>query len=113
MNKWIKTKDREQFQSEGYMVIRNVLPDDTIHNAINEIAAFVHADLNDSTTLYRNAPQNDGIVPMHHAQSLWDIRQSPNLYEVFSEFWGTYKLIVDINRAIFRPPIHPRWPTIS
>ena len=41
---------------------------------------FIRADLNDSTTWYHNAPENDGIVPMHHAQSLWDIRQTKNLY---------------------------------
>jgi hypothetical protein len=50
---------------------------------------------------------------MHHAQSLWDIRQSPNLYQVFTEFFGTPRLMVDINRCIFRPPVHRRFPKIS
>ena len=50
---------------------------------------------------------------MHHAQSLWDIRQSPNLYQVFGEFFGSPRLMVDINRCIFRPPVHPRLPAIS
>jgi Protein of unknown function (DUF1479) len=107
---WIKNEDRRQFQSEGYMVIRNVIPEGTINNAVREIASFLRADPDDSATWYRNAPQNDGIVPMHHAQSLWDIRQSSNLYEVFREFWGTHRLAVDINRCLFRPPCHPEWP---
>jgi hypothetical protein len=51
--------------------------------------------------------------PLHHAQSLWDIRQSPNLYQVFTEFFGSRLLMVDINRCIFRPPVHPGLPTIS
>ena len=72
--------------------------------AVREIAAFVGADLADSATWYGGAPELDGIVPMHHAQSLWDIRQSPNLYQVFTEFFGTPRLMVDINRCIFRPP---------
>jgi len=95
------------------MVIRNVIPEPIIQNAVREIAAFVRADLNDSTTWYHNAPQNDGIVPMHHAQSLWDIRQTSNLYEVFCEFWQEHRLRVDINRCIFRPPRCPKHPTIS
>lgn len=82
------------------MVIRRVLPAATIKNAVREIAAFLRADLDDSTTWYRNAPQNDGIVPMHHAQSLWDIRQSSNLYEVFSEFWGTHGQAPDFWRGL-------------
>ncbi len=53
------------------MVIRNVLPTDICRNAVREIAAFVGADLADSSTWYSGAPQLDGIVPMHHAQSLW------------------------------------------
>jgi hypothetical protein len=95
------------------MLISNVLPRPIIQNAVREIAAFVEAGLEDSSTWYRNAPPNDGIVPMHHAQSLWDIRQCPNLYEVFREFWGTHRLMVDINRCIFRPPWRPEWPDVS
>ncbi|SPF41939.1 putative Protein involved in biosynthesis of mitomycin antibiotics/polyketide fumonisin [Candidatus Sulfopaludibacter sp. SbA4] len=110
---WIKDQDHRQFQSEGYMVIRNVVPASITDNAVREIAAFVGADLADSTTWYRGAPQLDGIVPLHHAQSLWDIRQSPNLYQVFAEFFETPRLMVDINRCIFRPPVHPDFPAIS
>jgi len=95
------------------MVVRGVVPESIAANAVREIAAFVGADLADSTTWYRGAPENDGIVPMHHAQSLWDIRQCPNLYEVFTEFFGTPRLMVDINRCIFRPPVHRDRPTIS
>ena len=82
-------------------------------NAVQEIAAFLGADLDDSTTWYNAAPELDGIVPLHHAQSLWDIRQCPNLYLVFSEFFGTARLMVDMNRCIFRPSIHRRWPEVS
>jgi hypothetical protein len=95
------------------MVIRNVVPRTLTDNATRDIAAFVGADLADSTTWYRGIPRLDGVVPMHHAQSLWDIRQYPNLYQVFTEFFGTRRLMVDINRCIFRPPVHPGFPAIS
>jgi phytanoyl-CoA dioxygenase PhyH len=113
IRQWIKHHDRQQFHAEGYMVIRNVVPANITGNAVREIAAFVGADLADSATWYGGPPQLDGVVPMHHAQSLWDIRQSPSLYEVFTEFFGTRRLIVDVNRCIFRPPVHPGFPTIS
>jgi hypothetical protein len=86
VGQWIKNHDWQQFHADGYMVIRNVIPSSITSNAVREIAAFVGADLADSTTWYRGAPQLHGLVPMHHAQSLWDIRQSPNLYQVFTEF---------------------------
>jgi Phytanoyl-CoA dioxygenase (PhyH) len=113
VRQWIKDHNRQQFHAEGYMAIRNVVPASITDNAVHEIAAFVGADLADSATWYGGAPQLDGIVPLHHAQSLWDIRQSPNLYQVFREFFGSPRLMVDINRCIFRPPVHPDLPAIS
>lgn len=95
------------------MVIRNVVPPELTDNAAHDIAKFVGADLADRTTWYGGVPQLDGVVPMHHAQSQWDIRQCPSLHEVFSEFFGTPQLMLDINRCIFRPPAHPRFPAIS
>src|SRR5580658_7793536 len=95
------------------MVIRNVVPAGIAAGAVREIAAFVGADLDDNATWYGGAPQLDGIVPMHHAQSLWDIRQCPNLCQVFAEFFGNPRLMVDINRYIFRPPVHPGFPDLS
>jgi len=104
VRRWIKDSDRQQFHAEGYMVIRNVVPASITGNAVREIAAFVGADLADNATWYGGAPQLDGVVPMHHAQSLWDIRQSPSLYQIFTEFFGTPRLMVDINRCISCPP---------
>lgn len=111
--KWIHDHHWRQFQADGYMVLRNVIPASLISNAAREIATFVRADPYDRATWYRGPLIPDGIVPMHHAQSLWDIRQCPNLYQVFTEFFGTHQLMVDINRCIFRPPVHRRFPKIS
>jgi hypothetical protein len=110
---WIQNRDRRHFETEGYMVIENVIPPNLVASTVHDIAAFVGADLADPRTWYNAPPVLDGVVPMHHAQSLWDIRQHPNLYEVFAEFFGTGKLMLDINRCIFRPPVHPLHPTRS
>ena len=110
---WIQDHHRQQFKADGYMVIRNMIPLGITRNAVREIAAFLGADLEDSATWYGRPPELDGLVPLHHAQPLWDIRQCPNLYQVFKEFWGTGQLMVDINRCLFRPPVHRAWPTIS
>ncbi|MBL8212884.1 MAG: phytanoyl-CoA dioxygenase family protein [Bryobacterales bacterium] len=111
--KWIHARDRYQFATNGYMVIRNVIPESLVANAVRDIADFVGADLADSGTWYRAPAVLDGVVPMHHAQSFWEIRQHPNLYQVFSEHFGTGRLRVDINRCMFRPPVHPKHPTRS
>src|SRR5580698_6267871 len=110
---WITDCDRKQFHEEGYMVVRNVIPAGLTANAAREIAAFRGADLGDRTTWYGGSPELDGVVPLHHAQSQWAIRQCPGLHQVFTEFFGTPRLMVDINRCIFRPPVHPAYPSIS
>jgi hypothetical protein len=107
---WITDHHREQFRAEGHVVIRNVVPASITRNAVGDIAAFIGANLANSSTWYRSPPELDGVVPMHHAQSLWDIRQCPNLYQVFTEFFGTPRLMVDINRCLFRPPVRPAFP---
>ena len=98
---WITSQHRQQFHADGYMVIRGVIPLSLTANAVRDIAAFVGADLSNSATWYNSAPELDGVVPMHHAQSQWDIRQCPNLYQVFTEFFENPLLMVDINRCIF------------
>ena len=103
--RWISRRQRLHFQYNGYMVIRNVIPGELAAKAVGEITSFLGADLADSATWYGGAPELDGMVPLHHAQALWDIRQHPDLYEVFAEFFRNRRLMVDINRCIFRPPI--------
>lgn len=110
---WISPADRLQFGQDGYMVIRGVLSPDLVADAVRDISAYVRADLNDPETWYNMPRALDGVVPLHHAQSLWNIRQDPNLYEVFTEFFGTHRLRVDINRCIFRPPVRAAHPWIS
>lgn len=110
----ITKKDRKKFKSEGYMIIKNVVPSLLIQPACIEIAESIQANLSDKTTWYYGDSQNDGIVPVHHLQSIWDIRQDKQVYAAFSEFWnGETELYVDINRVCFRPPCCDQHPLIS
>jgi hypothetical protein len=82
------------------MVIRNVVPASIAGNAVHEIAAFAGADLRDSTTWYGRRRNSTASSPWHHVQSPWDVRQCPALHALFTEFFGTPRLIVDINPRI-------------
>src|SRR5262245_48221091 len=92
--RWISKLHRLHFRCYGYMIIRNVIPGELVANAVREITSFLGADLTDKTTWYNGPPELDGMVPLHHAQGLWDIRQNPNLYEVFAEFFRNRRLAV-------------------
>ena len=86
--RWITGQHWQQFRAEGYMVVRDVVPASLTGKAVRDIAAFVGADLADSTTWYSGEQQLDGVVPMHHAQSLWDIRQCQSLPGLHGVLWS-------------------------
>lgn len=88
-NTWIRACDRYKFASDGYMVIRSLVPASLVAGAVHDIAAYVGADLADSRTWYNTPAVLDGVVP------------------------ATGRLMLDINRCMFRPPIHPLHPTRS
>ncbi|MBS1833730.1 MAG: phytanoyl-CoA dioxygenase family protein [Acidobacteria bacterium] len=113
MTRWIQPEHRQHFATQGYVVIPGVLPANRVEDAVRDIAAYVSADLADPETWYNMPHQLDGVVPLHHAQSLWNIRQDENLYQMFTEFFGTHRLRVDINRCIFRSPVRDANPWIS
>lgn len=111
---WISAADRAHFKKYGYLVVKNVVPPHLLQPACEEIAAAVQADLNDPSTWYQGDVRNDGIVPVHHLQSLWNIRQNPQVFSMFAEFWGQdTHLYTDINRCCFRPPVHDDYPAFS
>ena len=109
----VTAADREALDRDGIAVFRNVVSARLVLRAIDAICEFGGFALDDESTWYRNHPENDGIVPLHHAQAFWDIRQHPALHDVFSEIWGTHRLMVNMNRCCFRPPQNPLQPDVS
>ena len=111
---WISNEDRLSFKNKGFMIINNVVPNHLIKPACKEIASYVGADLTQPSTWYKGHTDNDGLVPVCHLQSIWNIRQSAKVYAAFSEFfYGEKELYVDFNRCCFRPPCHKDYPKIS
>lgn len=106
---WFTSEHRESLRSEGYAVFKGVISAALANRAARRIAGFVDADIDNPSTWYSDHLVNRGVIPVHHDQVLWDIRQHPNVYRVFSEIHGTHKLLVDMNRCCFHPPRHPDW----
>lgn len=102
---------RDALAREGYAVVSALVPDPLIHAARDAVCSFVDADLAQPDTWYRHEPLVWSVVPVHHAQAFWDIRQLPTLYEVFASLWGTEKLWVSMDRAVFKVPRSRAHPT--
>ena len=101
--------------TNGYIVIKNVVPKEHVQRLADFLWEFEEKDPNDQSTWY-TPPRaemkmkeltNTGMVEVYNHQYLWDNRQYPKIHEIFSDIWGTEKLWVTIDRANLNFPIRP------
>ncbi len=100
-------QQKQKFREDGYLVIPGLIPEPLRQDAINAILDYTKVDLNDSSTWYQPHFEGHGIVPLHHHQAFWNIRQHPPLYEVFRDLYGRDDLWVSTDRASYKPPKAP------
>ena len=101
--------DRDHFVREGYVVARDVVPPLNIRAAIEAICGFHGIVFDDPSTWYRVPVKSWDMVPVHHAQAIWDNRMLPFVHAAFAELLGTERLWVSMDRSGFKPPAsgHP------
>ncbi|MGB1271703.1 MAG: phytanoyl-CoA dioxygenase family protein [Endozoicomonas sp.] len=104
------THYQEALQKKGYIVVPDLVPPELLQPAIEAITGFVDVDLEDPSTWYRKNLGSNGIVPIHHHQAFWNIRQYAPLFELFAQLLGTRDLWVRLDRASFKPPWRPEHP---
>jgi len=96
--------DRERFFEQGYLVVERLLPETLCARVRQAICEFTGVVEHDPATWRRHDVQGHGIVPLHHAQAMWDVRQHPALYQVFAALYQTEALWVSVDRVSFKAP---------
>ena len=126
--------DRDAFIAQGYLHVPNVVPRDYCERVIAALCAFIEVDPEDAATWREyvrtgsgrraaadatigaargsaagsSAPraygQGHGIVPLHHHQALWDVRQLQEVHALLSVLLDTPKLWVSLDRVSFKVP---------
>lgn len=100
----IGASDRARFFDQGYLVVENVVPPDLCAQVRAVISEFTGVVEEDRSTWCRQGTQGHGIVPVHHAQALWDVRQLPAMHAAFAALYGTERLWVTIDRVSVKVP---------
>ena len=99
----------------GYVVIKNAVPQAQVTQTANFLWDFEEKDPNDPESWYtppRAEMQmkeltNTGMVEVYNHQRLWDNRQMPRVHAAFADIWGTERLWVTIDRANLNFPLRP------
>ncbi len=101
--------DRARFLDDGFIVVSDVVPAALCARVIAATCEFVGVDEGDVESFARYRAQGHGIVPLHHHQALWDVRQLPRLHAIFAFLYGTERLWVSHDRVSFKIParLHP------
>lgn len=117
--KVLSEEDWKFWIENGYIVIKNAVPQEQVNRLANFLWEFEEKDPNNPETWY--APPraemkmkeltNTGMVEVYNHQYLWDNRQHPKVYEAFTDIWGTDKLWVTIDRANLNFPNRPGFET--
>lgn len=111
----LSEEDWKFWKENGYVVVRNAIPQDHIDRLVKLIWEFEEKDPNDSSTWY-TAPRremamkelmNTGMVELYNHQYLWDNRMYEKIYNAFVDIWGTEKLWVSIDRCNLNLPMKP------
>ena len=100
----IDESSRQQFLEQGYLVIPEVIPEDLCRRVVDAILAFTGVRPDEPSSWQTARFAGLGIVPLHHHQALWDVRQHLRLYEAFRDLYQTQALWVTMDRVGYKPP---------
>ncbi|MDH5737568.1 MAG: phytanoyl-CoA dioxygenase family protein [Gammaproteobacteria bacterium] len=96
--------DKAQFLEDGYLVIPGLVPEKMCQDVIYAIINYLALDMDRPDSWYQQPLEGHGIVPLHHAQSLWNLRQYPAIHRVFAHLYGDERLWVSMDRVSYKPP---------
>ena len=96
---------RQQLSDVGVTRVESVIPKDCADAVVRALPVVSAVEIGDPTAWYSLPAEYPGVIPSHHHQSQWNIRQHPCLHRAFSELWGTQMLWVTMDRIGFVPPL--------
>lgn len=106
----LSAEDLAFFRENGYVLVRNVVPKETVDAVVDAIFEFLDMDKNNPDDWYREPLNPNGMVEMYQHQAMWDTRQHPRVHAAFAAIHGTEKLWVTMDRVSLKPPRHPDHP---
>ena len=106
----LSSKDRKNWNEQGYIIIPGAIPREDCEAAISAICDFIAITPDDPETWYHPGPERQGImVQLFQHPALEKNRLSPKIRAAFEQLWGRKDLWVNTDRAGFNPPQTEAW----
>lgn len=108
----LSAADFAHWQQKGYVIVKNVVPQQNIEALKSLLWEFEDKDPNNIDTWYAAQRRdhamkelnNAGMVEIYHHQKLWDNRSQQKVYDAFVDIWDSEQLWVTIDRANLNTP---------
>ena len=98
------SSQRAELFERGVLVVEDVVPVALCEAVVEATAKFLGVTPDDPGTWYGNCAPGHGIVPLHHGQALWNVRQWPRVHDLFRELHEDDALWVSMDRVSFKVP---------
>jgi ectoine hydroxylase-related dioxygenase (phytanoyl-CoA dioxygenase family) len=97
--------DIDFWNENGYVIIKNAIPQEDCVAARQAIWNHLQMDENDSESWYNNSNAVQGImVPLYRNPAIDKNRHAPKIRKAFEQLWGQNELIVTTDKCGFNPP---------
>jgi hypothetical protein len=98
------------FEKNGYVVIKNAVPEEDCKETINVISNFLGIEQNRPDTWYKPNPARQGImVQLFQHPILTKNRSSDKIRRAFEQLWQKKNIWLNNDRVGFNPPETENW----
>jgi len=110
IEKVISEAEMEQWNKNGYIIIREAVSKQDCENTIAAICEFIGVKRDDPSTWYAAHPSRQGImVQLFQHPALEKNRQSKKIRSAYEQLWGRKDIWVNTDRVGFNPPETMQW----
>lgn len=102
----LNADDLKFWNQNGYILLKNVVPEDDCVSAQNAMWDYLNMSPNDSSTWYKNHHEKRGMMLnfVNHP-SLYKNRQSAKIKKAFEQLYKSKNIYLRIDKVSFNPPV--------
>jgi hypothetical protein len=99
--------DLDCFREAGWLRIKNAVPATLCDQLVHVLESELDVPVNDPARWGEYGGEWRDLIPIWGHQAQWDIRQHPNMHQIWATLWGRKALWVSLDSCRFTPPWKP------